>query len=77
MKNKNLCMKFLQLFLVMLYDADGLILCLHIANFGHPLSIDLVHQFRQSIRPFVICVIILFSNQDTLYHIKLKHFKIY
>ena len=45
-------------------------LCLLIFNFGHPLSIDLVHQFGQSVHPFVIYIIILFSNKYTIYHIK-------
>ena len=52
-------------------------LCLHNSNFGHPLSIDLVHHFGQSVHPFVICIIILFSIQYTLYQIKSKPVKIY
>ena len=33
-------------------------LCLHIIHFGDPFSIDLVYDFRESVHPFVICVII-------------------
>ena len=46
-------------------------LCLHISNFGDPISIDLVHQFWMSAHPLVICMIILF-NKYNLYHIKSK-----